>query len=220
MESTNKIIDASYKFKKKYFKKFSNIDLNKIKITTQGEYSMSSNEASDKLIHLIKKYFRTNKLTITDATGNNGADTISLGLNFDNVNSIEIDQLNFSVLQNNINVYNLKNVKLYFGDSTELLSKLKQDVVYIDAPWRGKNYKDKQSIKLFMSNLEISDIYNKFKKNANLFIFKVPKNYDFSYFISNTLIEKYYIHSYVKNDTIKFYFIIAPCHFSKNKIEK
>ena len=49
-----------------------------------------------------------------------------------------------------------------------------------------------------------------FKKNTELFVFKVPINYDFTYFIQNTKLNKYYIHSYTDiNKVVKFYYIFA-----------
>ena len=51
------------------------------------------------------------------------------------------------------------------------------DVLYIDAPWGGKDYKNKERLSLYLDKNELSDIYNKFKKKTKLFVFKLPKNY-------------------------------------------
>ena len=214
MEPNNKIIEKDYEFKKKYFHEIKNVDINDIKITVQGEYSISNTKASDKLVYLIKKYFKTNNnnLTITDGTGNNGSDTIALGLNFQQVNSIELDPINYAVLENNVkHVYQLDNVKLFQGDSVKVIPTLKQDVIYLDAPWGGRNYMKESRISLYLGKYEISDIYNKFKSNTKLFVFKVPKNYDFTHFIQNTSLDKYYIHSFRQGDKVKFYFLFVPC---------
>jgi predicted RNA methylase len=213
MEKNNKIIEKDYEFKKKYFHEIKNIDINKIKITVQGEYSISNTKASDKLVYLIKKYFKSTNLTITDGTGNNGSDTIGLGLNFKHVNSIELDPINFSVLENNVKqVYGLDNVNLFLGDSIQVIPTLRQDVIYMDAPWGGRDYGKESRLGLFLGKYEISDIYNKFKSNTKLFVFKVPKNYDFTHFIQNTLLDKYYIHSFRQGDKVKFYFLFVPCN--------
>lgn len=211
MEKNNKIIEKDYEFKKKYFHETKGVNINDIKITVQGEYSISNTKASDKLVYLIKKYFKSDDLVITDGTGNNGSDTIALGLNFKHVNSIELDPINFSVLENNVKqVYRLDNVELFSGDSIQVISTLKQDVIYLDAPWGGRDYGKESRLGLFLGKYEISDIYNKFKSNTKLFVFKVPKNYDFTHFIQNTLLDKYYIHSFRQGDKVKFYFIFVP----------
>ena len=97
---TNKIEKVKDEFKFNYFPNIKGVDRTKIQLTTEGIYSISDNEGSAKLVYLIYKYFKTDDLTITDATGNNGSDTIALGLKFSHINSIELDLINFKVLEN------------------------------------------------------------------------------------------------------------------------
>ena len=203
---TNKIENVEINFFNKFFQNHKNIDKTKLKITTEGIYSVSGYKSANYLCYLIKKYFKNNNITITDGTGNNGTDTIAFGLNFNNVNSIEIDDVNYKVLKNNVNVYELTNVKLFKGSSLKIIPTLIQDVIFIDAPWT-KNYKEKETIRLFMDNIEISEIFNNFKKYTKLFIFKVPTNYDFNYFTKNTNATKYSIIAYRNKNRIVFYYI-------------
>ncbi len=207
----NDIVNISYSKMNQIFPTVKDIDKSKLKITKIGMYSVSKISGSDKLIFLIKKYFKTSDLIITDATANVGSDTINLALHFNEINSIELNELEFNVLKNNVNVYKLNNVNLYNDNSLNIIPTLKQDVVYIDAPWGGLDYKQHNALQLFLSDKELSQIYNENKKYTKLFIFKVPKNYDFNFFITKTKIIKYYIHAFVndKND-IKYYFIFCP----------
>jgi hypothetical protein len=207
----NKIEKVNNKFKFNYFPNIKGVDRTKIQLTTEGIYSISDNLGSDKLVFLIFKYFNSNDLTITDATGNNGSDTIAMGLKFTHINSIELDKTNFKVLENNVKqVYNLNNVDLFNGDSLEYLSKLKQDIIYIDAPWGGTDYKKNKYIELYMSGKNMGWIYNKYKSNAKLFIFKLPINYNFTNFIQTTMVTKYYMYLYKKNDKPKFFLLFVP----------
>src|SRR5690606_15925078 len=116
---------------------------------------------------------------ITDGTANNGSDTINFASTFKNINAIELDPINFKVLMNNVKIYKCDNVKLFNGDSLNLVKQLKQDVIYLDLPWGGPEYKTKYSVQLFLSKLELSDVYLELKSYAKFFVFKVPKNYDF-----------------------------------------
>jgi hypothetical protein len=209
------IVDIQYSKLNKIFPTVNGVDKTKLKITDVGLYSVSKVSGSSKLIYLIKKYFKTDDLIITDATANVGSDTINLALNFKKVNSIELNTGEYDVLKNNVSVYNLKNVKLYNDSSLNMISKLKQDVVYIDAPWGGIDYKKLDSVKLYMSDVEISQIYNKNKKYAQLFVFKVPVNYNFNYFFKKTKITKYYLHAYINKNNIKYYFIFCPSEHNK-----
>lgn len=208
---TNKIENFSIDTKQHYFPEKKGLDYEKLLITTEGRYSISDKNGSSKLVELIERYFHSKDLVITDATGNNGSDTIALALKFKKVNSIELDKVNYKALTNNINVYNLKNVNTFLNDSLVKLSELEQDVIYIDAPWGGSDYKNIDRLKLYMSEKELSDIYNKFKNKAKLFVYKIPYNYDFTYFIQNTKTIKYHIHAYIRKNKIKYYLLFVPC---------
>ena len=159
-----------------------NVNYNKLLTTTVGQYSTSNLTGSTQLVNIIKEYFNNDTdLTITDGTANVGSDTINLAMNFKNVNSFEIDSVNYSALENNVSVFGLTNVKTYFGDITTMLD-YGQDVIYIDAPWGGKEYKNANNISLYLSGIEIADFYMRYLDRADLFIFKVPMNYKISNF--------------------------------------
>ncbi len=207
----NIIENVSNEFKSKYFPNSSKININDIQITTEGKYSISDNESSAKLVELIKKYFKTSELVITDATGNNGSDSIALALSFRKVNSIELNDLNYEVLQNNISVYGLKNIDSYKGNSLDFIPKLHQDLIYIDAPWGGVNYKENKRMDLKLGEYNLGQIYNKYNYYTKLFVFKIPINYDFTNFIQTTMVTKYYIYLYTKKSKPKFFFMFVPC---------
>ena len=202
-----------------------NVDMNKLKISKVGKYSTSKVHGAEQLVKYIKRYCKIlniNKckdLIITDGTGNNGSDTIYLALNFKHINSIEKDINEFQILENNVKTYNLNNVSLYNASTLDILNTLTQDIIYIDAPWGGISYKNHKQVKLYMDNKEISEIYLKNKNYAKLFIFKVPKNYDFNYFIKITNILFIEIISVISEHTnkIKYYFIF--CYDNTNKIK-
>ena len=83
----------------------------KIMITEEGVFSVTPPEEAEKITQLIIKEFkyRLNKdikdCVITDATANIGGNTINFAKHFKKVNSIEISDINFKALKNNINVY-------------------------------------------------------------------------------------------------------------------
>jgi predicted RNA methylase len=117
------------------------------------------------------------------------------GLNFSKVNSIELDEINFEALLNNVNTYMLQDkIKLYNDDTTKILDKLDQDVIYIDAPWGGKSYKEHKELKLYLGEYELADLYLRFSYKAKLFVYKVPLNYDIKNLINKIKDAK--IHTY------------------------
>lgn len=171
--------------KKTYFINIPNINKNNLQISNVGEYSMTPPKDAKKLCKIIKKYFDKN-ITITDTTANNGGNTIAFALEFNNVNAVEIEKKEYDILVNNINVYKLKNVKTYNNDYLKILEKLEQDIIFLDPPWGGKEYKKKNNLQLYLSNKNILDIFNLLNNKCKAIICKVPFNYCF-----DKLFEKY-----------------------------
>jgi 16S rRNA G966 N2-methylase RsmD len=138
----------------------------------------------------INKYNKLlNKCTIIDANGGAGGDTIAFAKYFKSVISIEIDQERCNFIENNINVYQLKNVLVLNGNSNSIIKKIPNvDIIYFDPPWGGKNYKNIKNIKIQMDNISIEtiikDIFDSSKmlSTPNIVVIKLPKNYDIKYF--------------------------------------
>lgn len=206
----NRIEKKNIDFFNKYFPTYNKVDKSKLQITTEGIYSVSGVAAASFISKIIFKIFKTNKIIITDATANNGSDSIMFAILFSKVNSIELEDTNFKVLKNNLYQYKLKNVSPYKGNSLEIISKLKQDVIFIDAPWK-KKHKGYEILQIYLykntkensEKIEISEIFNMFKKNCKVMIFKVPLYYDFGYFFTHSKTKK---------------FTVVPFHNEKNKV--
>jgi hypothetical protein len=58
---------------------------------------------------------------------------------------------------------------------------LNQDIIFIDPPWGGKNYKSIDKINISIDEYTLEDICNHLIKNslAKLIVLKLPKNYNF-----------------------------------------
>lgn len=139
-----------------------------------------------KMVDFNDSYF--NQITILDATGNVGSDTIGFARNFGQVISIEINQENFQALQHNVqNVYKLKNVQLHLGDSNQLASNIlksvKPNVLYIDPPW-GTNYQYEKQLTLKLGTKSLYDWIILAQKLVPgiLIVLKLPNNYYFPEF--------------------------------------
>lgn len=179
------------------------IDYSKLKLTNEGEYSVTRRRDADRIVSILKGVLKDTKTkTITDATGCVGGDTIHFGINFQKVESIEINKDNFEALKNNITVYGLQNVTLHLGDSTTIFN-WKTDVLYIDPPWGGPNYKHAKNLDLFMSSKRIDEWLEEIllrKNRPSYIVLKLPCNYNFTRlnFLSNVdFIKPYRIRSYI-----------------------
>jgi hypothetical protein len=176
-----------------------NVDYSKLKMTSEGKYSITKRKDGKILLNLMKSILKTTKeKTITDLTGNVGGDTILFGLNFKKVYSIEINDENFKVLENNINVFKLKNVKLYLGDSTKLYD-WNTDILYLDAPWGGSDYRKHKILDLYLGSTRIDEFLEQVvrRNNPPKYIFlKVPYNYNFDRLNNLGKVTKYKIRGY------------------------
>jgi 16S rRNA G966 N2-methylase RsmD len=136
----------------------------------------------------INKYKKYSECSIVDATGGAGGDTITFCQYFQSVISIEIDQTRCSYLKNNIDEYKFQNCIILNGDSTLIVPKIQYcDVIYVDPPWGGKNYKLKTNLKLYLGEMELEEFVLKcFDKTITtcppkVMVLKLPKNYCLKY---------------------------------------
>jgi hypothetical protein len=167
------------------FPKKSGVDYTKLKMTPEGEYSITKRKDGDVLLKHMKSVLKTTRdKTITDLTGNVGGDTILFGIHFKKVDSIEINPENFEALKNNVDVFGLKNVTLHLGDSTKVYN-WKSDVLYIDAPWGGPDYKQHKELDLYLGEKRVDEFIKEVLQRENRpdYVFmKVPRNYKFDRF--------------------------------------
>jgi 16S rRNA G966 N2-methylase RsmD len=189
-----------------------NIDYSQLQLTDEGEYSITKKHDGDQIYSIMQKELPSlSELTITDGTGNVGGDTILFGLHFKKVISFEINKENFKVLNNNIKVYGLTNVKTYNKDTTIYYNKY-TDVLYLDPPWGGVNYKESDNIDLYLGKYRIDEyvdyIIQQSWKPKYIFL-KLPKNSNFSRFDKYNTI-KYDIVN--KNKEIRFNIIFIKCN--------
>ena len=159
------------------------VDYTKLKLTTEGEYSVTRRRDSDKMMSIITKIVGDLKnKTVTDATGCIGGDTIQFALRCLFVNSIEIKEENFRALQNNVGLYNLQNVTIHHGDCTKIFN-WKTDILFVDPPWGGPNYKENETLELYLSEKRLDEwleeVLVKKIRPKHIFL-KLPQNYNFS----------------------------------------
>lgn len=179
------------------------LDYTKLLLTKEGEYSVTKKKDAERIINIMKSVIGNLKFkTITDATGCVGGDTISFALNYNTVHSIEINDENYKALENNVQTYSLKNVFLNKGNAVELFN-WKCDVLYIDPPWGGPDYRNKKDLDLYISSKRIDiwleEILLK-KIRPNYICIKLPQNFNFKRFnfLSNVdFIKPYRIRSYI-----------------------
>ena len=81
--------------------------IDKIRITDIGLYSITKKNEAFFITNLITKYFGESHIVITDSTACCGGNTISFLLHpqIEKVNSVEMNDLHFEILKNNVELY-------------------------------------------------------------------------------------------------------------------
>ncbi len=161
---------------------FNDIDLKKInnnqklKITNVAKYSITKPIHTNWIKFLLINFFKnknlsTKKLNIIDCTACVGGDTISLSKYFKSVLSIEKNKTHFNLLKNNVEILGINNIKLINDDFINYIelnkNEEKYELLFIDPPWGGPNYKNQEYIDLFINNnneerINLKDIINSY----------------------------------------------------------
>ena len=126
--------------------------------------------------HIMKIRKKMKKILITDATAGIGGNTISFASRCLRVNSIEIDPKRYDYLKHNC--LNFNNIIFYNNNFLNVVKQLYQDVIFIDPPWGGKNYKKIKTIKISIDENSLDTICNKLFDCTKLIVLKLPINFD------------------------------------------
>ena len=183
--------------------------IEQLKIDDASLHYISIRDVASTITSIIILHLRNIKvdfldIIITDTTAGVGGNTLSFSNKFKFVNSIEINKKRFDFLKNNINVYDVKNIKLFNDNCLKIINNIEQDVVFIDPPWGGSDYKFKNKLHLYISKTKIEDICNNLmdkditKYPPKLIVLKIPKNYDLFYLYNNIKSSKIYLYKLKK----------------------
>ena len=119
------------------------VDRFKIQYMDQSIYYVTDYHDANFVNKIIERIFKDKKpssISVLDGSAHIGGNTIPIALFGFKTSAIEIDKNICQLLKFNIELYKLK-VNVICGDFTHHLSKLKEDVVFLDPPWGGTGYK-------------------------------------------------------------------------------
>ena len=191
--------------------------IDKLRITDIGLYSITKKNEAFFISNLITKYFGESQIIITDSTACCGGNTISFLLHpqIEKVNSVEMNELHFEILKNNVELYKYHSkVELIKSNYLDVAHNLQQDVIFYDLPWGGKNYIEKEEITLglYTNNnffISLASIVNQMKDKTKLQVLKIPLNFGFTKFLRDIEYTKIKIHKiYNKYSKRLCYFIL------------
>ncbi len=163
------------------------VNMKDIKVTEEGAYSYTKRADGQKTIEFLHQHLGSlKKYSILDGTGNIGGDTILFGLHFKEVQSIEMDEENFKALKHNVELYDLDNVHIHHGDTMKMFDQFPTNILYLDPPWGGPDYKLKKELDLFLGqgddarrlDLFLRDEVLAAPKRPEYIVLKLPFNYN------------------------------------------
>lgn len=179
------------------------VDYTMLKTTEEGSYSITRRRDAERIIVILRNIFKNmSSMTITDTTACIGGDTLNFASQFSHVHSIEINEQNFEALSSNVGVYGYNNITLYHADAVNVYN-WNTNVLYIDPPWGGKDYRKHKHLDLFLSGKRLDcwleEILSR-KNRPQFIVLKLPANYNFTrlnFLINVDHIRPYQIRSYV-----------------------
>jgi len=126
------------------------------------------------------------KPVITDGCACVGGNVLSFALSglFANVNAVELDRSRASMLEHNVSVIRARAetpVNIFTGSYTELLHTLSQDIVFLDPPWGGPEYKQQKTVNLFLGEKHLADVVHDLHSDSQTkyVVWKAPTNFAF-----------------------------------------
>lgn len=148
-------------------------------------YSTTDQLTADKITRDLLRYISPSSV-ITDATACVGGNTYSFSQQFRKVNAIEKDPTRASYLKHNMKILGTQNVEVFCGDCLDLCTRQYQDVIFLDPPWGGPNYKRMDNLDLYLTNHPLADVCRRLAPYTTYIALKVPTNFKDAVFIHCT----------------------------------
>jgi 16S rRNA G966 N2-methylase RsmD len=145
---------------------------------------------------------------IIDSTACIGGNTINFAKYFFNVNAIELNKIHYSVLRNNIDALNIKNVETYEGNFLDVIKEknIKSDIIFIDPPWGGFQYKVHKYFNLKLGNIPINEVIEKLLIDFEYIVLKAPINLNLNILKDEIVFNKMNVYKNVKNNLLLIIF--------------
>ena len=162
---THSTAPASLKFKFKfYFRQLTKDNpsaFDRLQMDRVGSYSVTDARSAEKTSDLIIKHLGVTRdvvrknVSVIDGCACIGGNTISFAKRFAHVEAVEFSAQRAGILRNNLQVLGLGSaVKVVNDDFIGLIPSLDFDVVFLDPPWGGEGYQEREFIDIVMGELE------------------------------------------------------------------
>lgn len=117
-------------------------------------------------------------IVVTDGTACVGGNVLSFCDYFAHVNAVECDATRLQMLRHNLTVLHKDNATCIHASYLDVMLALTQDVVFLDPPWGGPEYKELTKVDLYLDGIPLHDICSRLQGHAECVVLKVPSNFD------------------------------------------
>ncbi|KDO20007.1 hypothetical protein SPRG_14587 [Saprolegnia parasitica CBS 223.65] len=157
-----------------------------------AQYSVTDMKTAARISHFIMTLpGLTPNSVITDATACVGGNTASFCTFFRYVQAVEIDPTRFRMLVHNMHgVLTFVNIQCYCANYVDVAQQFLQDVVFIDPPWGGPEYRTRSTVDLHLGETPLADLCERLVGRTQYVVIKVPQNFDierFTFRVSGTV---------------------------------
>ncbi len=165
-----------------------------------GLYSVTPEKIAQEIARNIKSE------TIADAFCGVGGSAIAFAASCKKVYALDIDPNRLEMAKHNAGIYGRANIEFIEGDFIEIASHLKADTVFLDPPWGGPSFMQKQSFSLndlAPNGQQLLDIAFQYFPQV---VLRVPEKFDFKELGSiNYLVQPNILEGRVISKTIYFH---------------
>lgn len=168
------------------FKRIKDGQRARLLLDEEALYSTTDQITAEKIANTVLELVGRHAVVI-DATACIGGSALSFANTFDKVIAIEKDPVRFRYLEHNITVLDLRpQVACVNADLIDECPKYKSDVIFIDPPWGGPEYKTAKHVSLFLSNQPLASVCCALIQHTRYLVIKVPTNFDEESFVADT----------------------------------
>jgi trimethylguanosine synthase len=146
-----------------------------IKTDAIGLYSVTPEKTAKEIAEKISK---DKVKTIIDAFCGIGGNAIAFAGKLGKVYAIDIDPARLDMARHNAGIYERNNIELISGDFFELAPQLKADAVFLDPPWGGPAFVQKEKFGLDDFSLQGHKLLDMAFQYFPQVIFRVPEQFD------------------------------------------
>jgi hypothetical protein len=163
--------------------------LSQLRLTKQAIYSTTPHDHSLYTANIAARFFPdVSKIVATDATANIGGNARAMIGKYKHVNLVEIEPIHANIAAHNLKLLGMRSGYSVIT-SNYLSTNLKQDLLFLDPPWGGVDYKRDHSKPLTLltpggDKIQIATIVSDRRADTPLIILKVPLGYNSRKFIN------------------------------------